>query len=280
MDQLWNLDNGFFRFMSKFFDIIILGVLALVCSIGIITIGPSLSAMYYVMLKLVRNEEGYVVKGFFKSFRQNFKQGVLLELLAVAVIAFLTVDLTVTYQWMNEPGASFLITILFYLLLGFMFVAIATTIYAFPILARFENPTKKIVMLSLTLAQRNLPQTLLQLVIYVLAGVMIYIYPISMFFVIGIAAFINSIILRKIFDPYVKTDSEGKITEYTDESVEALLAKKQDEIRTGSAPAKITYTGNTYVAPVTEEDHADDSEEDDATDNTEDHNKDTAEVKE
>ena len=105
---------------------------------------------------------------------------------------------------------------------------------------------------------------------------MIYIYPISMFFVIGIAAFINSIILRKIFDPYVKTDSEGRITEYTDESVDALLAKKQDEIRTGSAPAKITYTGNTYVAPATEEDNTDDS----AEGNTEENNKDTEEVKE
>ena len=65
-------DNPVISGMSRIFDMMCLNVLWLVCSLPIFTIGASTTAMYTVMLKVVKNEEGYIVKGFFKAFKENF----------------------------------------------------------------------------------------------------------------------------------------------------------------------------------------------------------------
>lgn len=74
MGSLFNLDNPIWRFMGKLVDVFILTLLWAVCCIPIITIGPASTAVYYVTLKLVRDEESYTVRSFFKSFKENFKQ--------------------------------------------------------------------------------------------------------------------------------------------------------------------------------------------------------------
>ena len=51
------IDNGVTRFLGKVADFMFLNLLWIVCSIPIITIGASTTAMYSVMLKLVKNEE-------------------------------------------------------------------------------------------------------------------------------------------------------------------------------------------------------------------------------
>ena len=62
-------DSGIMRVLSKICDIVCLNVLWLVCSLPIITIGASTTALYTVMLKLVKNEEGYIFKGFLHAFK-------------------------------------------------------------------------------------------------------------------------------------------------------------------------------------------------------------------
>ena len=52
------MDNGFFRTLGKLADLMILNILFIVCSIPIFTIGASLTAMYYVTLKMAENEDG------------------------------------------------------------------------------------------------------------------------------------------------------------------------------------------------------------------------------
>jgi len=52
----------------------VLNLLWCICSIPIFTIGASTTAVYYVTLKLVRDEEDGTFRSFFKSFKENFKQ--------------------------------------------------------------------------------------------------------------------------------------------------------------------------------------------------------------
>ena len=65
MNRFFNMDNKFFTFMGRIADLIILNLLCIVCCIPIVTIGPAITAMFYVTMKMVRNEEAYIVKGFF-----------------------------------------------------------------------------------------------------------------------------------------------------------------------------------------------------------------------
>lgn len=67
--------------MGRAADLMILNIVFIICCLPIVTIGASLTALHYVTLKMVRNEESYIVKSFFKSFKQNFKQATIINLI-------------------------------------------------------------------------------------------------------------------------------------------------------------------------------------------------------
>ena len=73
---LFNYDNPVWRFIGKLGDLILLNLLWTVCSIPVITIGASPTAVYYVTLKMVRDENDSTVRSFFHSFKDiiNSKQ--------------------------------------------------------------------------------------------------------------------------------------------------------------------------------------------------------------
>ena len=72
--KFFDLDSPLMQVLNKVADLLWLNILTLICCIPIVTAGASLTAMNYMALKIVRNEECYITKGFFKSFKQNFKQ--------------------------------------------------------------------------------------------------------------------------------------------------------------------------------------------------------------
>ena len=95
MDRLFNMDNKFFTVMGRVADLIMLNVVFLICCLPIVTIGASLTALHYVTLKMARNEESYIIRSFFKSFKQNFKQATVINLIMLAVAAILYMDLRI-----------------------------------------------------------------------------------------------------------------------------------------------------------------------------------------
>ena len=76
MAEFFNLDNPIWRFMGKVFDMMVLTVLWVVTSLPVFTIGASTTALYYAGMKLAKDQEGYVVKDFFHSFRENFRKNI------------------------------------------------------------------------------------------------------------------------------------------------------------------------------------------------------------
>ena len=83
-------DSGIFRFLSATADLIVLNLLFIFCSLPILTIGPALTAMHYVTLRMVRNEESHIVKDFFRSFRQNISQGIIIHIIFSCVVCALS----------------------------------------------------------------------------------------------------------------------------------------------------------------------------------------------
>ena len=93
MNNIFNPDNKFFSFMGRVADLMILNLLCIVCCIPVVTAGPAIAAMYYITLKMARNEESYVVKGFFHSFKQNLKQGIVIQIIMLLLGIVLAFDL-------------------------------------------------------------------------------------------------------------------------------------------------------------------------------------------
>ena len=83
MGKIFDMDSPVMRVLNRVGDLLILNVLMIVCCIPVITAGAAFTAMHYVLLKIVRGEEGYLIRGFFKSFRSNFRQATLIWLLSL-----------------------------------------------------------------------------------------------------------------------------------------------------------------------------------------------------
>lgn len=162
MGKIFDMDSPFMRFLNLVADLLILNILVMICCIPIITVGAAVTAMHYVLLKIVRNEEGYLLKGFFKSFVRNFKQATLAWLLMLVVAAVYVGDSIIfNYSGVEFPKALVIAVI------AVGVIALMIAVYIFPLIARFENTTKNTFRNAAILAFANLPRTLAMVFFYV-----------------------------------------------------------------------------------------------------------------
>lgn len=221
MGKIFDLDSPFMRILNRVGDLMIMNFLVIICCIPIITVGASYTAMHYVFLKMVRDEEGYLVRGFFKSFKENFKQATIIWLIMLVIIAVYVGDaLIFLYSGIAFPKALIIAVVAIAVLI------LMAAVYVFPLLGRFENTIKHTLKNSMIIALANLPKTLLMIVIYALPLVIAYFSSYAVIFVIlfGVslpaygAAWLYSGIFKKFepekeevsdFDFSVKVDEES-----------------------------------------------------------------------
>ena len=197
-NRLFNQDNPFWQSMDRVFDLCELNILWLVCCIPIVTAGPSTVAFYYAMINLVRGEEGYVHKDFFRSFKQNFKQGLLAGLLLMAVGGFLAADVYIAYK-SGKGIYTFLMFFFAFLFLIWSFVAL----YTMPLLAKFENSLRNTIIWAFTLSIKHFPQTLLMLFAVVVALWLCHLLPGLMFIVFGFVCQFHARRMVSILKPWL-----------------------------------------------------------------------------
>lgn len=173
------------RFLNRVGDLMILNILMIICCIPVITVGAAYTAMHYVLLKMVRDREGYLIRGFFKSFVQNFRQATLIWLLMLLVIAVYVGDILIfNYSGLVFPKGVVIAVLAIALLL--MMIAV----YVFPLQARFENSIINTLKNALMLSLVSLPKTILMIACYALPLVICYFsnYALVFFILFGISA--------------------------------------------------------------------------------------------
>lgn len=159
--KFFNLDSPLMKFLGRMADLMWLNLLTVICCIPIVTAGASITAMHYVCLKMVRDEEGYITKDFFKSFKANFKQATLIWLMLVAVILIIFFDYKCIPSM--QSGKKFLFGVV---TASSVFVVI-TALYVFPILSHFVNTVKGTIKNAFFMSILALPKTALMIVITV-----------------------------------------------------------------------------------------------------------------
>ena len=206
-------DNVVMRALGKMGDMICLNVMWVICCIPIITIGASTVALYTVMLKMVKNEEGYIFRGFLKAFKSNFKQSTLIWLILLLLGIVWTVDFRVAGFM---PGMAGIILSAIFLALGFILLSVM--IYIFPLTARYENGIKATFKNALILTVAKLPYTFLMVAIVVAAvfaslwSAFTLLFSLPLWLVIGVSliAWVNSYILRRVFVVFEGSDSTAE----------------------------------------------------------------------
>ncbi len=203
MGKIFDMDSPLMRFLNRVGDMLILNFVMILCCIPVITIGAACTAMHYVLLKIVRDEEGYLVRGFFKSFVRNFKQATIAWLLMLVVIAVYLGDwLIFSYSGIAFPKALVIAVV------AVGVIALMVSLYVFPLIARFENTVRNTIKNAAILAFANLPKTLGMAFLYALPLIIGYFsaYSYIFIFMFGIslpaygAAWLYSGIFKK-FEP-------------------------------------------------------------------------------
>ena len=167
MSNLINPDRPLLAFITKMAYSAYLNILWLLCSLPIVTIGASTTALFYVTLKMAEDRDDGLTGMFFRAFRQNFKPATKLWLILLGVGAFLAVDgYVVWHLW----STSVFWTLVAALLIAAALVYAVALLYAFPLLARFENTTFGILKTALLVGIRYLVCTLVMAGIYLLMG--------------------------------------------------------------------------------------------------------------
>ena len=217
MDRLFNMDNKFFTVMGRVADLIMLNVVFLICCLPIVTIGASLTALHYVTLKMARNEESYIIRSFFKSFKQNFKQATVINLIMLAVAAILYMDLRIVG---NIDGTMSQVLYIVFFAFGILYMMVF--LYIYPVLAKFYNSIKNTFRNAFLMSIRHLPYTLLMAVITLIPFAVFFVpnvraqsllFMVLILFGISLEAFINGHFLVKIFDNYIPADADTQDTD-------------------------------------------------------------------
>lgn len=205
MSGFFNIDSPIMRFLSRVCDLMILNVLCIVCCLPIVTAGASITALYTITMKMVRGEESYIFKGFFKAFKENFKQSTIIWLIMAVLGIFIFVD----YQAASVLPEN--MRNIFRIFIGALIIFYAMILsYVFPYTARFANNIKNIFKNSLLIAILNLPWTILIVVIPAALGFATFlttrtlVYGSMLWMLMGFAvvAYVESMMFRKIFAKY------------------------------------------------------------------------------
>lgn len=157
--KFFSVDSPLYRFLSKFLDVIKLNFLWILFSIPLITIGASTVAAMSVALKMVDDEEGYIGCGFFKAFKENWKQGTALWLITAAAAYAIYLDFQFFEALEGNP--------ILFLIIGIVSIVLAVSalLYSYPLTARYENTLFRIINNSIDITRKYVGRTILLAVI-------------------------------------------------------------------------------------------------------------------
>lgn len=205
MSILFSINSPLWRISDKALRLFWLSILWTVCSLPIFTIGASTTALYSVTLKYVRNEEGYLTSSFFRAFKQNFKQATLIWLAILMAAVILCFDFILYFRMNQSDPVQFLFLTIFF---GIFVAFLMTSLFVYPLLAKFDNPVRRTLLNALVMAVCHIPSALLILIISFAVPVTGLLgFPPLLFLAPALTAYLNSCLFVKIFDHYLPAEA-------------------------------------------------------------------------
>ncbi|RGF52323.1 MULTISPECIES: YesL family protein [unclassified Eubacterium (in: firmicutes)] len=202
MGHILDYDGKFINFSNKATDTLIATLLCLVCSIPIITIGASTTAYYSVMLKLVKDEESYITKSFFKAFKENFKIATIVWLILGVIGAVL---LTSIYIVLNTKtiGGVFQYALPLYVIIFLFYYMVLSAAFAY--IAQFYDGVRRVLKLSWQFVVKYIWSFLIMTVVDIVMWVIVIKgFTVFIVFLPEISGFVHAYLLNRMFTKEIK----------------------------------------------------------------------------
>ncbi len=203
MENLFNYNNKVFTTMAKITDSILLGLLWLLCSIPIITIGASSAAFYYAYTKCIRQDRGYIGEAFFHGFKTSFKYATVSWLVQIIVGAIVLIDcVLLTTMGGFSPISGVLLAIVIIVLV----VSVLLALLLFPYIARYENTLKESIKNCVLILFSNFLWAVLLLILLCVTVFVAACFPVLVIILPSVYMFFANKILEHVFQKYMRPD--------------------------------------------------------------------------
>lgn len=198
---IFDADGRLARFLNALGNLIVLNILTLICSLPIITIGTSMTALYTMTMRMARNEESSIIRGYFRAFHNNFKQSTIFWGIGGGLIVFMLFDIWLLQSVKGNFGLAYRLLLFVIVLLFGM-----ELIHIFAVQARFENTMKNTAKNALLFCVGHFPQAILMLTVTLFPVILLSVSYrfISVNFLIGISgpAYLAGWYFKSIFKAY------------------------------------------------------------------------------
>lgn len=202
MSKLFNMNGPLMQGLTTLWNLILLSCAWLVFSIPVITVGPATAALYYTTQKMVRGENPSIFRCFWKGFRDNLKQGIVLTLIFDAAAALMYYDYLFSYMVDDSLGTALRILFVIMAIVWLMVVC-----YTFPLQAQFQNSIKITLKNALLLSIVHLGKTVLLVVLHLipvavclaLPELFARLMPLWLFGAPGLIAYLCTLRMKKVW---------------------------------------------------------------------------------
>lgn len=207
MGKLFDRNHPLMRGLTALANVLLLSICWGIFSIPVLTIGPATAALYYGMQKIILGENISVFRCFFKSFRENFKQGVILTLIFGAAAALIGYDYLFSY--IVEESLGEILRIVFIVLAVVWLIMVS---YTFPLQAQFQNSLKNTLKNAMLLSLVHLGKTVQLVLLHLIPVVVCFalpelftkLLPFWLFAAPGLIAFFSMLRMKKVWAGLLK----------------------------------------------------------------------------
>jgi uncharacterized membrane protein YesL len=201
--EIFSNDSLFGRLFGTAGDIILVNLLFLVCSVPVVTIGASLSAMNETFMEKRNGSDQSIPHLFFSGFRNNLKKSTLAWILFLAFILILATDIHAFGPL--GPLTAYPVYILSYVLL---LLIIMVSLWLFAIIPVSEQPLFSLIKKAFLLAAVNFPYTLVMTAATVCAFFITLLNVYTLFIGISVWIFFGFGLLGYLFAPLFQKGME------------------------------------------------------------------------
>lgn len=197
------MQSGNYKFVylfNKLADMVMISALWGILSLPVITMGASTSALYYAVVKAVREDKAYAAASFWSAFKTNLKQSTCFQACALAgMLAF-----GGTACGMLQFSGNFAANVYFIFSCTCFCIIIVIQMHGYFLIGRYEVRGKEFLSVLLKLSGRDIGHNIMMLLVFVFAAELVLRCPLSVLFVPAGFTYIISYAEEKRFEQYIR----------------------------------------------------------------------------
>ena len=214
MTEFFNPEKGLWAWLSTLVDVCGLSILWIFLCLPVVTAGPATAALYYTVVKCVRHRESGAFGYYLRSFRQNFKTGLLAGLIVLPLAALLLAGhWVVRFYGTRLGGGAYVLYVAYYFAL---ILPAGVLCWLFPLLGRFDYGLGGLFRTALQLTVAHLPSTVVAVLLTAQTAVFCLERWWPVLFMPTVTTLLASLFFERIFQRYAPELAEPEAPEEED----------------------------------------------------------------